>query len=210
MAQTLKSLEEIRDALDQAAIVRPPITRHHHLRQRQVLEISKYSREELIGQDHRIINSGYHPKEFIRDLWRTIARGQVWRGEIRNRAKDGSFYWVDTTIVPFLDAAGSRGSTSRSAVTSQAKAAEQQLPTRRRSRNSASSPPSWRTRCATPWQVCAPHCRSCEQRSADGARPRLDLGDGAAHRRFQCQGRGFVALRPSETPTAASGRRWGR
>lgn len=69
-------------------------------------EISGYSRDELIGSNHRVLNSGVHPKPFFQDLWRSIARGTAWHGEICNRKKDGNLYWVDTTIVPLTGASG--------------------------------------------------------------------------------------------------------
>ncbi|MCX6788247.1 MAG: ATP-binding protein [Candidatus Kaiserbacteria bacterium] len=68
--------------------------------------ISQYSREELIGQNHRILKSGFHPDSFYKDMWETITQGKVWRGEIKNKAKDGSFYWVDSILVPIMDAKG--------------------------------------------------------------------------------------------------------
>ena len=107
LRKTLKELSDIKFAIDQAAIV--AITDHRGIIQYvndKVYEISQYTKEELLGKTHHLLNSGYHSPEFFRNFWSTIKSGKVWRGEIKNKAKDGSDYWVNTTIVPFVDDLG--------------------------------------------------------------------------------------------------------
>ncbi len=107
LQKSLKELSMYKYALDESAIV--AVTDRHgritHVNE-NFCAISQYTSAELIGQDHRIVNSSFHPKEFIRSIWQTIQAGKVWKGELRNKAKDGTIYWVDTSIVPFLDDQG--------------------------------------------------------------------------------------------------------
>ncbi|WP_341738132.1 PAS domain S-box protein [Microcoleus sp. CAWBG640] len=105
--QTLQELEFEKFALDQSAIVSNTdefgaITYVND----QFCELFKYHREELIGKTHRLVNSSYHSADFFKQLWSTIRQGNVWRGEMKNRAKDGTYFWLDTTIVPCLNAKG--------------------------------------------------------------------------------------------------------
>lgn len=106
--ESFDSLRNFRNVVDEHAIVAITDAKGRIVEvNEKFCRISGFSESELIGQDHRIINSGHHPKEFFVDLWRTIASGKVWKGDVCNRKKDGELYWVRTTIAPIVDSSGS-------------------------------------------------------------------------------------------------------
>ncbi|WP_338560659.1 putative bifunctional diguanylate cyclase/phosphodiesterase [Acinetobacter sp. KS-LM10] len=104
LEKIVKDLENYKVAIDAHSIVAITDTRGviTHVNEK-FCKISQYSFQELVGSTHKIINSGYHPRTFFSNMWRSIAQGEIWKGEICNRAKNGSLYWVDTTIVPLKD-----------------------------------------------------------------------------------------------------------
>lgn len=104
---SFKTLLDIKYALDLAAIVAITDPKGVIIEVNdRFCEISGYSRHEILGQTHKLVNSGYHPPAFFAQMWQTIQAGRVWRGEIKNRAKSGREYWVNTTIVPFFSKTG--------------------------------------------------------------------------------------------------------
>jgi PAS domain S-box-containing protein len=107
LAEKVRELDFQKDTLDQHAIVSiADVEGNITYMNDKFCDISGYSREELLGNNHRMLKSDEHPPEFYADLWKTIAMGNVWQGTIKNFAKDGGSYWVDATIVPFLDEQG--------------------------------------------------------------------------------------------------------
>ena len=108
-AELLELLSSYRNAIDQNIISCVSDLKGKILiANKKFCEISKYTKEELEGKSHNIVNSGYHPKEFFATLWKTIADGKVWHGEIKNKAKDGTYYWVDAVILPINNFNGTK------------------------------------------------------------------------------------------------------
>lgn len=104
LLEKMQELEKFNLALDQSAIL--AITDENGIIKtvnNKFCEISQYSKEELVGKTHKMVNSGFHSKAFFKEMWSTISSGETWKGLIKNKKKNGDFYWVETTIVPFLD-----------------------------------------------------------------------------------------------------------
>lgn len=107
MENSMKKIFDIQTALNSSTIVAVTDTVGKIIyANTKFCEISQYSSEELIGNTHKIVNSNYHDRSFFNNMWKTISQGQTWSGEIRNRAKDGTLYWVQTVIIPSLDDQG--------------------------------------------------------------------------------------------------------
>lgn len=100
----LRLLHAYRQAIDESVISSITDTKGTIIyANKKFCEVTKYSADELVGQNHRIINSGYHPKEFFKNMWKTIGNGGIWHNEVKNKAKDGTYYWVDTVVLPIKD-----------------------------------------------------------------------------------------------------------
>jgi PAS domain S-box-containing protein len=104
LQQSLQELTNLKFALDQSASVSITDLEDNIIYiNDKFCQLSGYTQQELIGNNHRMISSGDHSAEFYQEMWQTISGGKVWQGEIKNQAKDGSYYWLDTTIVPLLN-----------------------------------------------------------------------------------------------------------
>jgi|GEM_PF-2379758 diguanylate cyclase (GGDEF)-like protein/PAS domain S-box-containing protein/putative nucleotidyltransferase with HDIG domain len=107
LSKTLKELEDIKFAMDESVVVMVTDPKGVILKVNELFcSTSGYTKEELIGKPQQHLNSGYHPQSFYKTMWETLNRKEVWRGELRNKSKNGSYYWVDAVIVPLLDEEG--------------------------------------------------------------------------------------------------------
>ncbi|MFN8164769.1 MAG: PAS domain-containing sensor histidine kinase [Bacteroidia bacterium] len=104
LKESMKETADYQLALDQSLIV-SATDLHGIIRfaNQNLCKISGYKKDELIGRSHKILNSGFHPKEYMEKLWTTILAGGIWRGELRDKKKNGEIFWIDSTIVPFKD-----------------------------------------------------------------------------------------------------------